>query len=104
MRDRRNAGQRFAAESERADGREIVRPADLARRVTLERQARILRAHAVAVVFDPDETLAAQLDVHLDAPRAGIDRVFDELFDDRGRPLDHLAGRNLVGEIGGQEV
>ncbi len=96
MRDRRNAGQGFAAEAERVDGREIVCPPDLARRVTLERQACIFGAHALAVVFDPHETLTAQLDVDLNAPRAGVDRVFDELFDDRGRPLDHFAGSNLV--------
>ncbi len=96
MRDRRNAGQGFAAEAERVDGRQIVCPPDLARRVTLERQARILRAHALAVVLDPHETLPAQLDVDLNAPRAGVDRVFDELLDDRGRPLDYFAGSNLV--------
>ena len=29
-------------------------------------------------------------------------RVLDQLLDDRGRPLDDLAGGDLVGEIGGQ--
>ena len=58
----------------------------------------------IAVVFDPNEPLAAQLDVDLDAPRARVDRVFDELFDDRRRTLDDLAGGDLVGEIGGKKV
>ena len=31
-------------------------------------------------------------------------RVFDELFDDGGRPLDHLAGSNLIGKIAGSHV
>ncbi len=36
--------------------------------------------------------------------RAGIDRVLDELLDDRGRPLDHLAGGDLVGQVRGQPM
>ena len=103
MRDRRDAGQRFAAEPERVDRGEIVGALNLARGVTLEREPRILRAHPFAVVLDAHEPLAAQLDVDLDAPRAGVDGVFDELFDDRCRPLDHLAGGDLIGEIGREE-
>ena len=104
MRDRRDAGQRLAAEPERVNRGEIVGALNLARRVTLERQPRILRAHPIAVVLDAHEPLAAQLDVDLDAARAGVDGVFDELFDDRRRTLDNLAGGDLIGEVGGQEV
>ena len=103
VRDRRDAGQRFASEAERVDGGEVVGALNLARRVTLERQPRILRAHPFAIVFDAHEPLAAQLDVDLDAARARVDGVFDELFDDRGRPLDDLAGGDLVREVGGKE-
>ena len=97
MRNRRDARQRLAAESERVDGREIVGAPNLARRVPLEREPRIFRAHALAVVFDAHEPLAAQLDVDLDAARARVDGVFDELFDDRCRTFDDLAGGDLVG-------
>ena len=31
--------------------------------------------------------------------RAGVDGVLDQFLDDRGRPLDDLAGRDLIGEI-----
>ena len=34
--------------------------------------------------------------------RARVDRVLDQLLDDRCRTLDDLAGRDLVGEIVGQ--
>ena len=61
-------------------------------------RARVLGRHPLAVVFDPHETLPAQLDVDLNAPRAGVDRVFEELLDDRGRPLDHFAGGDLSGD------
>ena len=69
--------------------------------MALDRQARILRVHALAVVLDANQLLAAELDGDGEAPRAGVDRVLDQLLDDRGRTLDDLAGGNLVGEVGG---
>ena len=60
MRHRRDARQRFAAEPERVNGGEIVGALNLARRVALEREPRILRAHPLAVVFDAHKPLAAQ--------------------------------------------
>ena len=83
---------------------EIVGAPDLARRVPLERQPRIVRLHPLAVVLDADLLLAAELDVNRQAPRAGVDGVLDQLLDDRGRALDDLAGGNLVGEVGGRRV
>jgi hypothetical protein len=74
--------QGLAAEPERTDGRKIVRPRDFARRMTLEAQARILSPHAVAVILDADYPLAAELDIDLDSPGAGVDGVLDQLLDD----------------------
>ena len=82
------------------NGGEIVGALNLARRVALEREPRIIRAHPLAVILDAHKALAAHLDVHLDAARACVDCVFDELFDDRRRALDNLAGSDLIGEIG----
>src|SRR5207248_6073021 len=59
VRDRGDAGQRLAAEAQRADGAEVVGAADLARGVALDGEARILGVHAVAVVFDANQPLAA---------------------------------------------
>ena len=102
MRHRGDARQRLAAEAERRDRAEIVGAADLARRVPLDRQPRVLRLHPLAVVLDADQLLAAELDRDGDAARAGVERVLDQLLDDRGRPLDDLAGGDLVGEVGGR--
>ena len=38
----------------------------------------------------------APLDLHVDAGRPRVERVLDELLDDRRRPLDHLARGDLV--------
>ena len=104
VRHRRDRRQRLAAEPERQDRGEIVGAPDLARRVPLDRQPRILRLHPFAVVFDAHLLLAAELDVDREPPRAGVDRVLDQLLDDGRGPLDDLAGGDLVGEIGGQPV
>ena len=56
--------------------------------------------HPFAIVLDADLLLAAELDVNRDAAGTGVDRVLDELLDDRGRALDDLAGGDLVREVG----
>ena len=105
QREVRNGGdrrQRLAAEPVRQDGGEVVGPADLARGMTLERQPRIIRVHPLAVILDPNLLLAAELDVDDDAAGAGINGVLDEFLDDRGRSLDDLTRRDLVGEVIGK--
>ena len=38
----------------------------------------------------------ARFDRDVDAPRAGVERVLDQLLDRRSRPLDHFAGGDAV--------
>ena len=104
MRDRRDARQRLAAEPERADRTQVVRARNLARGMTLEREPRVLRLHPLAVVVDANQLLAAEFDGHRDASRARVERVLDQLLDDRCRPFDDLAGRNLIREVRRQKV
>ena len=68
----------------------------------LDREARFLLAHPAAVVGDLDELAAAEREVDLDPARAGIDRILDQLLDDRCRALDDLARRDLVDQIRGK--
>ena len=96
-RDRGNRRQSFAAEPERGDGEQVVGRADLARGVALESKQRVVAAHAAAVVRGMDAPLPSSLDLNLDAPRASVERVFQELLDDRRRPLDNLARGDFVG-------
>ena len=67
-----------------------------------DREREIGRRHAGAVVGDADEAAAAAIGEHIDLASAGIERVFDQLFDDAGRPLDHLAGGDAVDRGFGQ--
>ena len=75
-RHRRDARQRLAAEAEGRHAHEVVGRADLAGRVAVERQQRVLAAHPVPVVGDPHERLAAGLDLDGDRPAPARRRAF----------------------------
>ena len=104
VRDRGDARQRLAPEAERGDGGKVPEGADLAGGVALDGQLRVVGRHPLAVVLDADQPLAAQLQRHRHPHGAGVEGVLDELLDRRGGPLDHLAGRDLVGQTGRQPV
>jgi hypothetical protein len=93
--------QRLAAESKGAD-REQILFIELRGGVTFDRQAQVRAGHAGAVVRDADEAASAAVGQHIDPAGAGIERVFDQLFDDAGRALDHLAGGDAVDRSFGQ--
>ena len=67
-------------------------------------QERVVAIHAGAVVAHPDQAPAAVHHLGLDARGPGIDRVFDQLFEGRGGPLDNLAGGDLVDHRIGQHA
>ena len=93
--DRADRGQRLAAETERVDPRQIV-VRQLGGRVPLDRQRELFRRHAASVVGDRDQRPPAVAQHHVDAPRAGVDRVLDQLLDRRGGALHHLARGDAV--------
>ena len=65
---------------------------------------KLVARDAAAVVRDADQARAAAFDVDRDRARAGVERVLDELLDDGRRPLDDLAGRDLIDELGRQDA
>ena len=96
-----DGGEGFAAEAEGGDGEQIVGGAELGGGVALEGEQGVVPDHAVAVVGDADELAAAGFDLDADAGGAGVEGVFEELFDDGGGAFDDLAGGDLVGhEVG----
>src|SRR5690606_27608131 len=96
---RRDARQRLAAEPHRDERLEIVERRDLARRVPGQRERQLVRLDARAVVAHADQPGAAVLDLDVDTPCAGVERVLDELLHDGRGPLDHLAGGDLIDEL-----
>jgi len=72
--------------------------------VPRERKRQLLRLDAATVIAHPHETQAPALDVDLDAGRARIEAVLDELLDEGRRTLDHLARGDLVDELTGEDA
>src|SRR2546422_4137303 len=97
---RRDRGQRLAAEPERPYADQVGGLADLARGVARQRQLGVRPAHPRTVIAHPDQALPAVLDLDPDRARTGVERVLDQLLDDRRRSLDHLARGDLVGDLG----
>jgi hypothetical protein len=103
-RHRGDRGERLAAKAQRAHLLQRVERVDLAGRVAGERQRQLVAGDAAAVVADRHAAHAAVLDAHLDALRARVDRVLEQLLDHRGGTLDHLAGGDLVDQRAGQQA
>ena len=85
-------------------GEEIVSLTDLRRGVTLERQSGISLRHSLAIVDDLYGSTSGINDDHMDGRRPGINGILYQLLDHRGRALDHLTSRNLVGYAVGKEM
>ncbi len=66
--------------------------------MALESEERIVVGHAVAVVDDANHALAARFDFDANSFCAGVERVFEQLLDDRGGPLDDFARGDAVGD------
>jgi len=83
---------------------QVAAVADLAGGVPADAERQVLRAHAFPIVRNAYQAPAGLLQFHVDTGRAGIQRVLHQLFHHAGRPFDHLAGGDLVGDGGGQKV
>ncbi len=65
-------------------------------------QRQFILVDAAAVVTHPDALPAALLDIDLDAAGTGIQAVLQQFLDHGRRPLDDLAGGDLVDQLRGQ--
>jgi len=77
---------------------EILGAANLRRRVTLEREHRVVADHAASVVGDLDELLPPGFDADLYARGAGVERVLQHLLHHGSGALHHFAGGDLADE------
>ena len=99
-----NGGKGLAPESHRGEGEEVSGLTDLARSMTLERQAGIGLTHPTAVV-DNLEAGASGIDGNdINAAGTGIYGVLHQFLDQRGGTLDDFACSNLVGDTIGKEL
>ena len=70
--------------------------------VPLERERDLVRGHAAAVVGDLDPADSALRQSDRDPRRAGVDRVFNQLFQRTGRSFHHFTGGDTVDQMLGQ--
>ena len=94
-RDRRDAGQRLAAEAKRRYRLEVASAGDLAGGKALKCQLNLVGGDAATVVDDANVLDAACPYLDGDFGRPGVKRVFRELLDHRCGPLGDLARRDL---------
>ncbi len=100
----RDAGQGLAPEPQGTDGSQILVAVQFAGGKALHGQQSVVVIHAMAVVGHLDQGAAPVFDIDEDPVAAGVQSVFHQLLDHRGRPLDHLAGGDLVGQDVGQDA
>ena len=79
--DRCDAGERLAAEAERAEVAQVIGGRQLARGVALEGERCFSRRDAAAVVLDADQPPAALAHFDPDVGRARVEAILDQLFD-----------------------
>ena len=73
--------------------------------MAFEGEEGVIATHAVAVVNDTDEFAAASLRPSTRMRVAPASRAFSkQFFDDGGRAFDDLTGRDLVGDLIGENV
>ena len=89
-------GSASPRKSQRGDREQILHVGQLAGGVALEGQQRIVAEHAGAVVGQADQPPPAGFDVDAKLARPGVQRVFEQLLDDAGRPFHDLSGRDFV--------
>ena len=90
--------QRFAAESERMQGVDVLHGPDLARGMAVESHARVDGRHAAAVVHDLNQVLAAVAEIDFHGGRARVEGILHHLLHHRRGPVDDLARGDLVGD------
>ena len=101
-RHRTDAGQGFAAKSHRADIFQVIQAGDLAGGVARQGQRQFVPGDADTVVPDPEQSQAALFHIDIHPAGLGVEGILDQLLDRRCRPLDDLAGSDLIDELRGQ--
>ena len=66
--------------------------------MTGQRQRQVVGRNTAAIIPHLQQLDAALLHFHIDAPGSGVQAVFQQFLGYRGRPLDHLASGDLVGQ------
>ncbi|CRF28939.1 Uncharacterised protein [Mycobacterium tuberculosis] len=72
---------------------------DFTCRVAVKSRFAVLTIHPRTVVGHPNELQTALFNDHIDPGASRIDCILDKLLHYRGRPFDHFARSDLVGDM-----
>src|SRR6266536_6021817 len=97
--NRSDRSERLPAEPQSCDRAQVLRPADLRRGVTFKRKQSVVSDHSVTIISHFKQPPATAFDFDRDAACTGVDRILDQLFCHRGRPLDYFTGGDLIGDV-----
>src|ERR1700730_4973805 len=70
--------------------------------MAIDRERKIARRHAAAVVGDGDPPPSAAVGEDVDPAGAGVDRVLHQLLDHARGPFDHFAGGDAIDDLLGE--
>ncbi len=102
--DRSNTRQSLAAKTKSRNSKQILFIVEFAGRMAFDRPIEIFRRHSFAIVGHANQRTTAFFDPDRNLIGACVQRILNQLFNYRSRPLDDFAGRYLVGESRRQEM
>ena len=94
-----DAWQCLAAKAECRDGIEVFDVRKLTGSVAFKGKQRVVAEHAAAVIGNADEAASSGFDLQQKFFGTRVERIFEELFHDRGWPFDNFASGDFVGDI-----
>ena len=97
--DTGNAGQGFTSETHGLYLCQVVCLSDLTRGMSLKTHECIIALHACSIIGNANKTASSRIDLHRDALGLSVDGVFNQFLDNTGRPFNHLAGSDLIGNM-----
>ena len=100
---RGDAGQGLSPEAEARYFLQVLQALELAGGVAGDGEFELVSGDARPVVADLDPGLPAVADLDPDPRGPGVQRILQQLLEHAGRPLDHLARRDLILQFGGKQ-
>jgi hypothetical protein len=71
--------------------------------MAFQAKQRIIPAHSDAIVSNANKTSSTSLNLDSDTTRLRIESIFNQFLHDARRSFDHLARRDLIGDMIGKK-
>ena len=102
-RNRPYRSQRFPSKTQGMNIEQVLGVIQLAGGMPANRQHQLVRGDAASIIRHSNQAPACLLHLNVNLTRAGINRVFQQLFNHRCWSIHHLAGSDLGCDCFGQD-